>query len=135
MNIKTLRKAAVAELKDVLTVPVFDSKVLPTQLKTLPAVIVFNDNIQATNYPVSKKGVSELVALQIDVLTTYSRENYADELDDTVEVITATLFESADFQNLWTNIESYSVDYNFQNDGEMPIAFASIKITGYIFKS
>lgn len=135
MNIKTLRKATVTELTAALSMTVIDSKVLPSQLKSLPVAIVFNDGLQATNFPINKYGASETVNIQIDILTTYSRTNYADELDDAVETALSTLMRSSAYQELWTHIESYSVDYNYQSDGETPIAFASIRLTGNIFKN
>lgn len=135
MNIKTLRKATVTELAAALSMPVIDSKVLPNQLKSLPVAIVFNDGLAATNFAMNSYGTSETVTVQIDILTAYSQTDYADALDDAVETTINTLMQSSAYQELWAHIESYQVDYNYQAEAEAPIAFASIKLTGNIFKN
>ena len=132
--LKELRKGTVAALAG-LGVPVHDSKVTPETLKTLPCVMVYSESANGDNRAMLGLGAVQNSTIQLDVLTAMTAATYADTLDDLIETVIVTLFNDTTYQALWEHIESYQIQYDYQNSAQQPLAFATITISGVTFRN
>lgn len=118
-----------------LGVPVFSTKINPSQLKNLPCVIVYNDKMNIQNDIPNCLGVGGPVdvSLNIDVVMAYSG-NFADQLDMLVEQVINLISNPLYLANNWNNLDNISVAYQYVSEFETPLAIATVNLSGTKFK-
>lgn len=129
---KNIRKATVTALAD-LDIPIHDSKVSPQNLQMLPCAIVFNDSFGLDSLGVKNQfsGFKD-VQIKIDIVLAQSESEYADALDDLVELVIQTLSTDTTYLSNWIAIEGFSVSYQYITEYDKPLAIGSVTISGRI---
>ena len=118
-----------------LGIPVHSSKISPTQLKNLPVIVLYNDKMNIQNDIPNCLGVGGPVnvSLNIDVVISYSG-NFADQLDMLVEQVIDSISDPLYLANNWNNLDNISVAYQYVSEFEVPLAIATINLSGTKFK-
>lgn len=118
-----------------LGIPVFASKISPTQLKNLPVIVLYNDKMNFQNTIPNCLGVGGPidVSMNIDVVLAYSG-NFADQLDVLVEQVIDSISDPLYLANNWNNLDNISVTYQYISEFETPLAIATINLSGTKFK-
>lgn len=134
--ISEIRNTAVEILKtaNIAGGRIYNSRVTPTFLQNTPAVCVFTDQIQATQYDVEPPVFTRALTLQIEVVVANSSSS-ADDADSVVESVIDTLMSNAEWVAKFCTIKSYEVAYNYSGEADKPTTTALITIAGSLFKS
>ena len=128
---KEIRKTTVEKLK-ALSVPVFDSKVTPNFLQTLPVICVYSANFNGAGQQV-RPTFDWNLELQVDVLVSAVETTYADQAEGLVKGVIDALMGDQEWTALFDDIENVSCDYRYYSDGQKPVVTAEIKITASKF--
>lgn len=116
-------------------IPVYSSKISPTQLKSLPVIVVYNDKMDIQNGIPNCLGVGGPVnvSLNIDCVLAYSGD-FADALDILVEQVIDKISEPLYLASNWNNLDNVSVSYQYISEFETPLAIATINLSGTQFR-
>lgn len=127
---KAIRKATVQTLSG-LGIPVHDSKVSPQSLSNLPCTVVWNEGLGLDSLGIKNQfsGFKD-VQIKIDLVVAQSESEYADTLDDLVELVIQTLSTDTTYLSNWIAIEGFSVSYQYITEYDKPLAIASVTISG-----
>lgn len=128
-------RANTKTLLEQIGIPVYDSRIQPSQLKNLPAIIIYNDKFSIENTLPHALGISGTnnFSFNIDVICAYSGD-YAERLDDYVESIINLLGTPIYIADNYDNIDSVSVSYQYISEFETPLAIANINIQASLIK-
>lgn len=132
-NIKAQTKTA---LDAVLTnVPVSTARIRPTDLRNLPAVFIYNESVSISNELPNNLGIAGpmTAVIAIDVATNYSGD-FAAAQDVLINQVIDGISSQSYLDSAWTEVSNVSIDYQYIDDFEKPLAIATIKITGTVFK-
>lgn len=130
---KDIRKLTVEKLK-ALNVPVFDSKVTPTFIPSLPAICVYTANFAGQGQGV-RPTFNWNVELQVDVVNSANESVCVDQTEDLVKGVIDTLMGDDEWLKLFGvlnqpgEIEQVSCNYDYISDGQKLVCTAEIKIT------
>ncbi len=116
-------------LLESIAIPVFNSKISPSQLKSLPCIIIYNDKFSIENTLPHTLGISgtQNISMNIDVICAYAGE-FAGQLDDYVENVITLLGTPIYLADNYDNLESVNVTYQYISEFETPLAVATINI-------
>lgn len=115
--------------------PVFDSRITPNQLKTLPFIVVLNDKFSLENTVPNCLALSgpRNISINVDVAVAHNND-YANLLDDLVESVIDKIGDPMFMAANVDNINNISVSYTYSNDFETILAIATININADILK-
>ena len=129
---KTIRENTKNQLAP-LGVPVYDTRVNPSQLASLPICVIYSKNLNITNELPNALGVSGIndYSFVIDIVVGYTN-GHADILDDYINQVINLISEPLYIATNFDNITTISVDYSYVNELEKPLAIGSITINANI---
>lgn len=113
---------------------VFNSKVSPTFLSNMPAVLVYTESVIGTQLSPHTPTFTGSIKLQIEALVSMTA-TWADDVDNLVERVINTLMADTTWVSQFESIDGYTVEYSFFGDANAPLGMASIGITGKVFQA
>lgn len=131
---KSIRANTKTQLEP-LNIPIYDTKINPSQLSSLPIAVIYSKNLSINNELPHALGVSGKTdySFTIDIVVSYVN-GFADILDDYVEQTIDLISDPLYIASNYDNIDQITVDYSYVNELEKPLAIASINIQASIIK-
>lgn len=129
---KTIRENTKNQLES-LGIPIYDTRVNPSQLSSLPICVIYSKNLSITNelpHALGVSGVNEY-SFVIDIVVAYTN-GHADILDDYINQVINLLSDPLYIATNFDNIATISVDYSYVVELEKPLAIGSITINANI---
>ena len=138
MNRKYLRKKVVQVLKDAkipnIDQDVFSQRSVPSDVDSLPVVLVYTKTMQADRLDESPKRYIKDLDVMIEVVTQHDTDEcLADEMDDLSMLVEKAIEDSIDLEKCTEYVNLKTVINDTEGDGQSPIGSSVLTFTiGYV---
>lgn len=129
LNNKDIRSSVITKLTGATDAgtKVFNTRIIPNRVANLPSISVYTSAAQAEELDHVDPGFRRTLEIQVEC-SVAAVNNYADALDDIIYQAKTALFTDNTWYDQFEVVQSYTENYTYEMEGEMPIAIGILTI-------